>query len=96
MGHPPEKAIVAFALDPRIAAVRMIGHEMRPGFPAAFLVALTAADAVPQMRLYVTNSLGDDITVIDLATMKTVQTFKVGTAVHGILRGRYAHVLRHH
>ncbi len=48
--------------------------------------AVTAADAA-SMRLYVTNSLGDDVTVIDLATMKPVQTFKVGAQVHGICAG---------
>jgi YVTN family beta-propeller protein len=36
------------------------------------------------MRLYVTNSLGDDITVIDLATFKTIGDLKVGEHVHGI------------
>jgi YVTN family beta-propeller protein len=60
------------------------------GFLLLFLSALTAADAA-SMRLYVTNSLGDDVTVIDLSTMKTVQTFKVGTAVHGICAGADTH-----
>ncbi len=45
--------------------------------------AVSAAGAA-SMRLYVTNSLGDDVSVIDLATMKRVQTFKVGKQVHGI------------
>jgi YVTN family beta-propeller protein len=36
------------------------------------------------MRLYVTNSLGDDITVIDLATLRVVDDIKVGKHVHGI------------
>ena len=35
-------------------------------------------------RLYVTNSLGDDITVIDLRTLKVVQNIRVGAEVHGI------------
>lgn len=35
-------------------------------------------------KLYVTNSLGDDITVIDLATLKVVDDIKVGKHVHGI------------
>src|SRR5574337_1170770 len=35
-------------------------------------------------RLYVTNSLGDDITVIDLATFKVIDDIKVGKEVHGI------------
>jgi YVTN family beta-propeller protein len=46
-----------------------------------------AAGAAASMRLYVTNSLGDDITVIDLGTLKAVQTFKVGEHVHGICAG---------
>jgi YVTN family beta-propeller protein len=35
-------------------------------------------------RLYVTNSLGDDITVIDLRSLKVVQDIKVGAHVHGV------------
>lgn len=35
-------------------------------------------------KLYVTNSLGDDITVIDLANFKVVGDIKVGKAVHGL------------
>jgi YVTN family beta-propeller protein len=53
------------------------------GILLVFWSAATAAGAA-SMRLYVTNSLGDDVTVIDLATMKHVQTFKVGEQVHGI------------
>ena len=41
-----------------------------------------AADA--SGRLYVTNSLGDDITVIDLQSMKAVQNIRVGEHVHGV------------
>jgi YVTN family beta-propeller protein len=35
-------------------------------------------------RLYVTNSLGDDITVIDLQSFKVVQDIRVGMHVHGV------------
>ncbi len=35
-------------------------------------------------RLYVTNSLGDDITVIDLQSLKVVHDIKVGMHVHGV------------
>lgn len=35
-------------------------------------------------RLYVTNSLGDDITVIDLQTLKVIENIKVGEQVHGV------------
>ncbi len=45
--------------------------------------------------LYVTNSLGDDITAIDLANFKTVATLKVGEQVHGVCApadGRHLYV----
>jgi YVTN family beta-propeller protein len=35
-------------------------------------------------RLYVTNSLGDDISVIDLQTLKVIADIKVGKQVHGV------------
>jgi YVTN family beta-propeller protein len=38
----------------------------------------------PQIKLYVTNSLGDDITVIDLKALKVVGDIKVGKRVHGV------------
>jgi YVTN family beta-propeller protein len=53
------------------------------GFLMLFLAAASASTAA-SMRLYVTNSLGDDVTVIDLGALKAVQTFKVGEHVHGI------------
>jgi YVTN family beta-propeller protein len=48
------------------------------------LFLLVSACYAESIRLYVTNSLGDDITVIDLATLKPIQTLKVGEQVHGI------------
>src|SRR5579872_4353339 len=51
----------------------------------AILTLLGAAAAMAGSNLlYVTNSLGDDITVIDLNGFKTVATLKVGEHVHGI------------
>lgn len=35
-------------------------------------------------RVYVTNSLGDDVTAVDLGSMKAIQDIKVGEKVHGI------------
>lgn len=43
-----------------------------------------ASSANSFQRLYVTNSLGDDITVIDLGTFQVVQDIHVGMHVHGI------------
>src|ERR1700733_15124731 len=36
------------------------------------------------MKAYVTNSLGDDITMIDLGTLQPAGTIKVGKRVHGV------------
>src|SRR3974377_487481 len=53
-----------------------------------FLAATVVSGAAPSKdqaaRLYVTNSLGDDITVIDLRTFKVVGDIKVGEQVHGL------------
>jgi YVTN family beta-propeller protein len=49
------------------------------------LTAATASSSTDRMtRLYVTNSLGDNITVIDLKTFKVVRDIKVGEQVHGL------------
>ncbi|MGA8599350.1 MAG: YncE family protein [Bryobacteraceae bacterium] len=48
-----------------------------------FARAESGSSGRPQ-RLYVTNSLGNDITVIDLHTFQVVQDIKVGAQVHGI------------
>ena len=53
------------------------------GFTAALLTGASPA-TTGGTRLYVTNSLGDDITVIDLATLKVVGDIKVGQEVHGV------------
>ena len=42
------------------------------------------AEAATKSLLYVANSQGDDITIIDLATQKIVKTMKVGPIVHGV------------
>lgn len=51
-------------------------------------VALAAAScacyATGTARIYVSNSSGDDITVIDLATRKPIADIRVGQRVHGV------------
>jgi YVTN family beta-propeller protein len=42
------------------------------------------ASAATRSILYVANSQGDDITIIDLATQKVIKTLKVGPIVHGV------------
>jgi YVTN family beta-propeller protein len=39
---------------------------------------------VPRQKLYVTNSAGDDVTVVDVATNKVIGRIEVGTHPHGI------------
>jgi YVTN family beta-propeller protein len=49
--------------------------------------AIAAADALAgkvHQKLYVTNSAGDDVTVIDVATNKPITTIQVGPHPHGI------------
>src|SRR5579864_1758004 len=49
------------------------------------LVWAASDSTSPQgMRLYVTNSRGDDVSVIDLRSMKVISTIKVGERVHGV------------
>lgn len=51
---------------------------------SAFGLSKVVPAKMGTMKAYVTNSLGDDITVIDLATMKATATIKVGKRVHGV------------
>src|SRR5262249_29825246 len=53
---------------------------------AAWLLAVSCgnAEAATRSILYVANSQGDDISIIDLATQKVVKTLKVGPIVHGV------------
>jgi YVTN family beta-propeller protein len=50
----------------------------------ATICLAVASGAEARSILYVANSQGDDITVIDLPTQKVMTTFKVGPIVHGI------------
>lgn len=45
---------------------------------------LSGASGTARTLLYVDNSLGDDLTVIDLGTLKVVDTIKVGNEPHGL------------
>jgi YVTN family beta-propeller protein len=55
---------------------------MRKTVILALLLMASAVQARP--ILYVANSQGDDITVIDLPTQKIMTTIKVGPIVHGV------------
>src|SRR5476649_888008 len=50
----------------------------------ALCAAAGTAQAATRSILYVANSQGDDITVIDVATQKVLTTIKVGPIVHGV------------
>jgi len=50
----------------------------------ALCMAASTAQAATRSILYVANSQGDDITIIDLATQKIMKTLTVGPIVHGV------------
>lgn len=61
----------------------------------ALALCLLAMPAAARTLLYVGNSIGDDVSVIDPATQKIVATIKVGKQVHGVCApadGRKAYV----
>src|SRR2546430_6035375 len=53
-------------------------------FVAAAASTATAADR-RTTRVYVTNSKGDEVTVIDAATMKVIGSIQVGANPHGLV-----------
>jgi YVTN family beta-propeller protein len=61
----------------------MIRKTLLLALGAAFVLAGPAVAATRSI-LYVANSQGDDITIIDLATQKVIKTLKVGPIVHGV------------
>jgi YVTN family beta-propeller protein len=46
--------------------------------------ALLGADSAARQKLYVTNSAGDDVTIVDPATNKPIGRIEVGPHPHGI------------
>src|SRR5215468_4098002 len=58
----------------------------RPAFLSLFfcLEIATAAAAAQKVRLYVDNSEGDDVSVIDLKTLETVDDIHLADKVHGL------------
>jgi len=59
-----------------------------PPLAIAFLLIVTASTSYAAgkgiTKLYVSNSEGDDITVIDLATYRVIDDIRVGEQVHGL------------
>ena len=51
---------------------------------AGAAAGFASAASRPTRRLYVTNSMGHDITVIDLASLKAVESLEVGKHPHGV------------
>src|SRR5438270_9816264 len=49
-----------------------------------FLLALGAATATAQNLLYVGNSRGDDVSIVDLGTLRVVGAIKLGDRIHGV------------
>ena len=65
----------------RITIARIAGGA---ALLAAAAMNAASSDGGARMLLYVDNSLGDDITVIDLGTLKIVDTIKVGNQPHAL------------
>src|SRR5215471_21458081 len=57
-----------------------------PAFLILFfcLEIATSAASAQSIRLYVDNSEGDDVSVIDLKTLNTVDDIRLGNKVHGL------------
>jgi len=51
---------------------------------SAFGLSKVVPAKMGTMKAFVTNSLADDVTVIDLGTLKTTASIKVGKRVHGV------------
>lgn len=51
---------------------------------ASFLVCSPAPSMAENLRLYVGNSRGDDISVVDMTTFKVVGDIKLGDRIHGV------------
>lgn len=51
---------------------------------ASLLVCDAATSAPENLRLYVGNSRGDDISVVDMATFKVIGHIKLGDRIHGV------------
>jgi YVTN family beta-propeller protein len=51
---------------------------------AATITGGAASPKSGSLKLYVTNSQGDDVTVIDLGTLRAIGDIKVGERVHGV------------
>ena len=61
------------------------GLRLFVGIFFSCLLAWSAENsAVPDFKLYVGNSRGDDISVIDMASLKVVGEIKAGERVHGV------------
>lgn len=57
---------------------------MWAAFACILVLSVPAHVAAQSTRLYVANSRGDDVSVVDLGTMKVVDDIKVGNHVHGL------------
>jgi YVTN family beta-propeller protein len=51
---------------------------------AAAIECAAASETNGSIKLYVSNSLSDDITVIDLGTLQVTGDIRVGEHVHGV------------
>src|SRR5215471_2005845 len=71
------------------SSIRGVGMRHNTAWPAFLLLLLcfeiaTSAASAQNVRLYVDNSEGDDVSVIDLKTLNTVDDIHLAEKVHGL------------
>lgn len=76
------------------------GMSKTMAFPSVARLVLSAVFAAPltgqaagQQKLYILNSGGEDVSVVDVATQKVVRTINVGAGPHGIATTKRQDVL---
>ena len=62
----------------------MLSRKFALNVGISCVLAACAATAAAQNLLYVGNSRGDDISIVDLASMKVVGDIKLGDRIHGV------------
>lgn len=73
-----------FKVDTSADRIAMLNNVLRYACVLACLVGSTLVAAATRPLLYVGNSRGDDISVIDLNALRVVGDIKVGENVHGV------------
>jgi YVTN family beta-propeller protein len=63
---------------------RVFSRRLTPCLALTLLLCTSVQAGGPRQKLYITNSSGDDVTVVDVATNKVITRIEVGPHPHGI------------